>query len=315
MRLNLLILLFVTIVFSGCLTPQTPEVPAWVEHPPAPTATELYGVSVAKSKEEAFLSAIGNIAATILKGAQLPLARHTRDVNERQAITKAMERALQEIDYPDVVLKQEAEMGEEYAVLITMPRAVFAAQIDARLKAHRETLEQQAKTDEHAPLFQKLGKLGAAHEEKPMLLAEVFLLETADPGSDTNPYHAFAEQMDSAYNTLKFGVAVNVISDAEGIVYVDTMEKALRAEGMLPTGNRIGLLLMHADSQQERRNGLFHVTMRLRLESVAKGEQLARNELFLEAVSSHSFVDARRQTAEGLKKRIRDEGIFHTLGF
>lgn len=28
MRLNLLILLFVTIVFSGCLTPQTPEVPA-----------------------------------------------------------------------------------------------------------------------------------------------------------------------------------------------------------------------------------------------------------------------------------------------
>ncbi|WP_345972333.1 hypothetical protein [Sulfurimonas diazotrophicus] len=314
MRLDLLFLLTVTLLFSGCLTPTTPEVPAWVEHPPPPTATTLYGVSVAESKEAAYVSALGSIASTMLKGAEPLLEQRVRDVNERSQASAAMRTVLQEIDYPGVAVKEEAEMGEDHAVLITMPRSIFAAQIDARLKVHRQTIEAHL-PPEDAPLFTQLGRLGAAHEEKPMLLAEVLLLETADPAADTKPYYAFAEKTDAAYNALKFGVALSVISDAEAIVYVDTVEQALRSEGMTPTGNRIGLLLLHADSQQERRNGLFNVTMRVRLESVAKGERIAQNEFFLEAVSPQSFSDAKRRTAEALKTRLRERGLFRTLGF
>ncbi|MHC3995211.1 hypothetical protein ACXWTF_10310 [Thiomicrolovo sp. ZZH C-3] len=314
MRLDFLALLTVTLLFSGCLAPTPPEVPAWVEHPPPPTATTLYGVSVAKSKEEAYISAIGNIASTMLKGAESDLELRVSDLNERKQITAAMRTVLREIDYPGVTVKEAAEMGEEHAVLITMPRSVLAAQLDARLKAHRQTIEAHLPVDD-LPLFARLGKLGAAHEEKPMLLGEVFLLETADPSADTKPAYAFAKETDSAYNALKFGVALSVISDAEAIVYVNTVEQALRSEGMTATGNRIGLLLLHADSQQERRNGLFSVTMRLRLESVAKGTRFAQNEFFLEAVSAQSFSDAKRRTAEELKKRIRERGLFRTLGF
>jgi len=310
-----LLFLIVPLLFSGCLTPKSPEVPAWVEHPPPPTATELYGVSVAKNPEAAFVSATGNIAATMLQAAQFPLERHVTDAEQRQQISAAMRTVLEGINYPDITLKEQAEMGEDYAVMVKMPRTVFAAQISARLQAHRQTIEQRLAAHASDALFGRLGHLGAAHEERPMLLAETFLLEAADPAADTAPYRAFAQETETAYNDLKFGTAVSVISDAEAIVYVETVEQALRSEGITPTGKRIGLLLVHADSQQEQRNGRYNVKTRVRLESVADGNRIAQNEFFLEAASTQSYSDAKHRTAEGLKKRIREMGLFHTLGF
>jgi hypothetical protein len=315
MRLKLLTLFVSALLSAGCFAPETPKIPAWVEHPPAPTATELYGVSVADTFNEAFVSATGNIASTMLLAAEASLEKQTRDENLRKKSAAAMKAVLQEIDYPGVELKERASMGEQSAVLIRMPRRAFSAQISSRLQAHKKRVENHLAAHAADSTFAHLGLLGSFHEEQPVLLAEIILLETADPSADTTGYRAFMQKIEDDYNALKFGASITIISDANAIVYVDPLKKALISEGIAPSGSPVGTILLFGDSQKEHSGGRYSVKTRVRFESTVKGERIARKEHFLEAHSANGYEEARRQTADALQKLIKKEGLFHTLGF
>jgi len=314
MRL-LLFFPFFAILLTGCFTPSTPDIPAWVQQPPAPTATTLYGVSVAENFDTALVSATGNIAVTVLKAAQPALETAVEDPRARKTVAAKMQTVLETIRYPDIEVEAKAEMGEEQAVLIRMPRARLASQLADRLQTHREQIETRLDAHRDAPDFMRLGTLGRADEERPMLLAEITLLETADPAADTTLYRALSQRIETEFNALKFGASLTVISDANAIVYVEPLKKALRAEGIAPSGSTVGMILLFADSEQVRSGGRYTVKTRLRLESTAKGKQLAHSEHFLQGSALSGYDDARRQTGEALGELIEKEGLFHTLGF
>jgi hypothetical protein len=315
MRQRLLALMVSALLSAGCFSPETPKVPVWVEHPPAPTAGELYGVSVADTFNEALVSATGNIASTMLISAEASLEKKVRDETLRKKSVAAMKSVLQTIDYPGVELKQRAEMGEQSAVLVRMPRSAFAEQILLHLKAHKKRIEDLLAAHTDDPAFVRLGLLGRSHEEQPLLLAEITLLETANPSADTKPYRAFSQQIEDDYNALKFGTSLTIISDADAIVYVAPLKKALRSEGIAASGNQVGTILLFGDSQREHSGGLYHVKTRVRFESTVKRKRIAQSERFLEARSANGYDEARRKTAESLVKLIKKEGLFHTFGF
>jgi hypothetical protein len=315
MRLKLLALIASALLSAGCFSPETPKTPAWVEHPPAPTAGELYGVSVADTFNDALLSATGNIASTVLKSAEASLEKEVRDEKLRKKSVSAMKTVLQAIDYPGVELKQRVAMGEQSAVLVSMPRSAFSAQILSHLQAHRKRIEDLLAAHTADPAFLRLGLLGRFHEEQPLLQAEITLLETADPSADTKGYRAFSQQIEHDYNALKFGAGVTIISDAGAIAYVAPLKQALRSEGIAASGTRVGTVLLFGDSQMEHSGGLYSVKTRVRFESTVKGKRIAQSEHFLEARSAKGYDEARRKTAEALLKRIKKEGLFHTFGF
>jgi hypothetical protein len=315
MRQKLLALIASALLSAGCFSPETPKTPAWVEHPPAPTAGELYGVSVANTFNEALISATGNIALTMLKSAEASLETKVRDEKLRKKSVSAMKTVLQAIDYPGVELKQRAAMGEQSAVLVRMPRSAFSAQILSHLKAHKKRIEDLLAAHTADPAFMRLGLLGRSHEEQPLLLAEITLLETADPSADTNKYREFSQQIEADYNALKFGTSITIISDAGAIAYVGPLKKALRSEGIATSGNRVGTILLFGDSQREHSGGLYRIKTRVRFESTVKGKRIAQSERFLEARSAKGYDEARRDTAEALLKLIKKEGLFHTFGF
>lgn len=315
MRVHYFLCLAPVLFFLGCSAPKEPEIPQWVQEPPAATATELYGVSVADTSEEAVLSAAGGVAAVVLNAAAPSADRETADKRLRGEITSGMRQILTRLNYAKITVKERAAMGEKTAVLVAMQRSDFVAQMKQALQARSDALSPAVNAEAGTPAFARLGALGAAHETRPLLLAEILLLETVEPAADTSTYRALSQKIESDYNALKFDTGITVISDANAIVYVETVKKALRSEGILPEGKPAGTLLLYADSQQDFAGGIYSVKTRLRIESTVKGEKIAENQLYLQARSPEGYGDARQKTATELVKTIRNGGLFHTLGF
>jgi hypothetical protein len=314
MRLNLLLLFIAALMLSGCLTPATPQVPEWVQHPPDATANELYGVSVAATPAEALVSATGGIATSILNTAKPQLAKTQFADALREKIVSEMKTVLETMDYSAITVKEHVAMGKDTAVLIAMQRSGFAAQMNTRLEKHSEAIKQQL-TEAGNDDFTRLCRLGSLNEDQPRLLAEIFLLETLNPAADTSAYRMLSKQVNDSYNRLKFGMGVNIISDANAIVFVHTLNKALRSEGLNPSGKPSGTILLYADSEQEHSGGGYSVKTRLRIESTVKGKKIMEKEHYLQASSPDGYADARRKTGDALMQIIKQEGLFHTLGF
>ena len=315
MRFHRLLLIGPALFFLACSAPKEPEVPQWVQQPPVATATELYGVSVAHTPEEAILSAAGGIASGVLEAATPAAERETGDKQLRGEIISAMKQLLARLDYSRITVKERSAMGEDTAVLVTMRRSDFVSQMKQALQTRSDALSPAVNLGTDTPAFTRLGALGSAYETRPLLLAEILLLETVDPAAETSAYRALSKKIEEKYNALKFGMGITVISDANAIVYVETLKKALRSEGILPGGKPSGTLLLYADSQQEHTGGIYSVMTRLRIESTVAGQKIAEKELYLQARSAEGYGASRQKTAEMLAKTIRREGLFHTLGF
>jgi len=300
---------------TACFAPKTPEVPVWVAEAPIADDAAFYGVSVAATYDEAVASATTNIGAHVFASAEPRLQTGEGDEALRRRIVSQMKTLLRDADFPDVTVKEHAAMDEKTAVMVQMPRKGYAAQLASRLRTQSDAIENAFASSANAPLFFRLGIRGKAYEERALLLAESVLLSTADPAADTAGIHALVRTIASDYNTLKFGTDIGIISDAGAIVYVDTMKKAFRAEGIGTAGSAAGTLLLYADSQQEHSGGSYHVKTRLRLVSTVDGKPVAQSERYLAARSDEGYSDAREQTAEALARIIKEEGLFHTLGF
>jgi hypothetical protein len=315
MRFHHFFLLAPVLFILACAVPREPAVPEWVQHPPDATLTELYGVSVAHTKEEAVVSAAGGIASGVLDAATPLVERETPDKQLQNAIVSEMKNVLKTLNYSKITLKEQAPVGEETAVLVAMKRSDFIAQMKQRVQRQSNALSPAVNAEAGTADFARLGALGSAHETQPLFLADILLLETVDPAADTAAYRTLSKKIEEAYNALKFGMGVTVISDANAIVYVETVKKALRSEGIAPGGKPSGTLLLTADSQQEHAGSGYSVRTRLRIESTVKERKLAQRELYLQARSENGYTDAHRKTAEVLRETLRKEGLFHTLGF
>lgn len=315
MRLHFIAVSAFALFISGCLTPETPKTPAWVESPPAATKTELYGVSVSDTPAQAFLSATGGIAATILNDAEPRIKHLSSDTKMRQRIRTAAKAIMGELNYSDIVPKEQATLNQQTAVLVSIPRKTMARQLSSLLKQDEEQIRSSIENSKKHSMLERLGTMGKAYESLPRLLAEIALAEAVDPALESASGHALAEKIAHDYNAIKFGLNVTVISDAEGIVYVDTLYKALRAQGIVPGGKQIGTILIYADAQQQHTLNRYEVTMRVRFESTDGDISAAKAEHFLRASSKDSYTEAKKRSATLLAKQIEEKGLFHTLGF
>ena len=315
MRFFPLWLLIPILFIQGCSVPQQPEVPTWVQEPPAATAEEIFGVSVASTPDEAVVSAAGGVAANILQAAEPLASRQTGDNQQRREIIADMKITLQSLDYSQIKVKEQAPLDKDTAVLVTMQRSDVVSQLKQTLTKTSDELSPAAKQATDTPAFVRLGVLGAAHEKQPQFLAKILLLETVDPSTDTSAYRNLSKQIENDYDAIAFGMAVNIISDAGGIVYVETFKQAFRSEGIVSDGKPSGTILLYTDSQQEHTGNSYSVRIRLRIESTADSHKIVQNELYLDGRSSRSYDEARQKTADVLMKKIRDEGLFETLGF
>lgn len=309
------IILLFSLLLAGCITPQKPEVPAWVETPPAATDAELFGVSVADTPAQAYVSAAGGVAAAVLDTAEPLIKQQYSDADMRRRVASAAKEAMGALDYAATVIKKRVPLDKQTAVLVGIPRHTVSSQL-AAVSAKEANATKRAITHSAgaAPLV-RLGTLGKAYEARPRLLALAILLNTVDPVADTRPYYTLAKQVEDAYNAIKFGLGITVISDADGIVFVNTLTKALRSQGITPGGKHAGTILISADSQTEHTGGTYFVKTRVRLTTTANGSSVAKREHYFEGSSRHSLADAKKQTAEALGALIKEVGLFHTLGF
>ncbi len=306
---------------TGCMTPEEPQTPDWVVHPPEATAQELYGVSVASSLPKTVLSAVGGLASAVYDAAQEPLRKYPLDSLQLQRTRRAMKAVLASLDYDGVEVKKKAPMDKNVAVLIAMERADLITQLTVRLQSHIRRLETEiAANTEGQPFFQRLAVLGKVNEEHAEVLAEIVLLETADPFTDLKPYLAFIERTRSAYDRLKFDASASVISDAGAIAFVVPLKKAFAAEGIgtayfTQDAKHRGTVLLFADKQQERTQRGYFLKIRLRTKTRARKQILAKSEHYYQKISPENFKTAESAIAETFAADLRNKGLFHTLGF
>jgi hypothetical protein len=310
-----LLLFAALLAFMTACAPKKPSVPTWVKQPPAATQTELFGVSVAHTPEEAVVSAAGGIAAAVLDAAKPLLKSEVPNKGIRRKTEKQMKLALQSLDYNATKVKEQVAMGKETAVLVSIPRAGFAVQLESRLRKRSNEIAFALSKYAHAPQFEHLGVLGALHEDQADFIADILLVQTLKPAADLTAYRKQLQKVESDYNAFRFGVGVTVISDAGGIFYVETMQKALRSEGVNPSAASLGTILISSDSQRDLTGATYRVKTRLHIRCTVDGKQVAQSEHYLEGTSTQSYADASRNTANSLSKIIAKEGLFHTLGF
>ena len=316
-----IIFLSLVLLMAGCLTPDTPKTPDWVEHPPEATPQELYGVSVASSLPKTVLSAIGGLATSVYDAAQEPLKAYPLDQQQKHLTQKAMKNVLASLDYDGIEVKQEVKMGKNVAVMIAMERADLIAQLSKKLQAHIDRLEAEIIANTDVPFFRQLAVLGKVNEEHPAILAQIVLLQTADPFADIKPYLAFIKKTKNSYSHLKFTASVTVISDANAIALVEPLKKAFIAEGIktanIPdrTNDKRGTVLLQADRQREKTAGGYALKIRLQLKTKTASETIATSEHYYQAVSRKSYKDAETIIAKTFASDIRENGLFHVLGF
>lgn len=315
MRIATFSFFIAALLFSGCLTPQQPDIPAWVESPPPATATELYGVSVADTPAQALVSAVGGIAAGVLSRAEPLLRRESSDPAMQARIRSEAKAILSNLDYSAVASKEQIALDKQTAVLVVMPRQAMNKNLAGALRHEADTLRKKINLSENAQTFARLGALGAANESLPRLIAAIVLRNAVDPAADTAAERQLATQIQNDYNRLKFGLGITVISDAQSIPFVNVLYKALRSQGILPEGRNIGTILVSSDSQQEFKNGRYRLTMRIRLKSTSEHTVIAQSEHFLKSSAASGYAEARKNAAGVLAKQIEKDGLFHTLGF
>lgn len=315
MRLPTIAVFVFVLFFSGCLTPEQPDIPAWVQAPPPATATELYGVSVADTPAQALVSAVGGVAAGVLAQAE-PLLRSESPYPTTQARIRDEAKAiLSGLDYATVLSKEQVALGQQTAVLVAMPHKAMNRNLAEALRHEADKLRKKTALPHDADPFARLGALGVANESLPRLIAAVALRNAVDPVADTTAERQLAIRIQNDYNSLKFGLGVTVISDAQSIPFVNMLNKALRSQGIAPEGKNIGTILVSADAQQQYKNGRYQLTMRLRLKSTSNHTVVARSEHFLKSSAPGGYAEARKSAAKVLTKQIESDGLFHTLGF
>ena len=326
--MRLILLPVIAVLLGGCLTSQPDPAPEWVQKPPAATAQTLYGVSVASTKQEAEASAAGGIASSIFDTAEYRL-RQTSGM--APALSKAMKNVLSSLDYGKAVLVKQSEIEKpadpddtdaetktDTAVLVSIERGEITAQLKTRLESRKARLEQGIETAGKAAAFMQMAQWGLCHEERNLLTAEAVLLETLDPASDSKPYRAFVAECETTYNRLKFESSAAVISDANAIVFVDILKKALVAEGISPngmSGKNAAAVSLLSDRQQNRNGNVFAMTVRIKTATRSDGTEIAASEHFYSAKSRESYDAVQKRIADQLAVSIRSEGLFHILGF
>lgn len=315
MRIEAVLILALTLFNTGCFTPQKEEIPQWVESPPAATASHFYGVSVSDTPADAILSAAGGIASGILDNATPKIKELDSRQETQRRIRSAAKALLRDLDYSEVTPKEQVNLNDQTAVLVTLNRNTVRLQLASVLKHDTEVLKASVQHATDAPAFSKLGALGKAYETLPKFLAEIALNETVNPSADTTSERQLAKQIEHAYSADKFGAGISVISDAEGIVFVNVLYTSLRSQGIVSSGKKTGSILVSANSLQAYRDGKYDVTYRVRFKCSSNGKDIAKSEHFLKASSSTGYSEAKKRTAEALSLLIDEKGIFHILGF
>ncbi|GEM_PF-5516147 len=313
-------ILFSLLFLSACTGSDTPEVPKWVSSPPEATDTEIYGVSVAKSRPEALVSAADGIASSLYTTAETLLPHYRLDTRQTARTKKALKRTLASLDYSRLTVVEERPMKKDIALLVSVRRADLLDQVEKRLDLLDDRLENEITAAQTQPPFVRLAVLGKAHEAHPALLADIVLLQTLDPLANLKPWLERIREREDAYSRIKFNAAVNVISDAGAIRYVGTFKKAfvaegIRADGGLSSHDVAASVLLLADSQREHLADGYHLTVRLRVKTKVAGKTFKITEHFFKAVSKRGYGPAQETTVRQLRDKIREAGLFHFLGF
>lgn len=313
MILRIFVPLLYAALFTACLGPGTPEPPAWVAEPPEFNATNVFGVSVADTPDAAYSTAVGGIAATLFKIAEPVVDERFAGSGEAPALKAALRNRLARLDYTRVTRHSQQPMDEQTALMVTMSRTDIAEQFTAWESALHTRLQSMREHAVTLPAYARVSLLGRAHETLPDYKAVLLMGEIVAGNSHTAGWE-LAERVEDAYSRIKFGLKVAIISDAEAIVFVNPLKQALRAEGLNPIGAPPqGTILLNADSQQSRGDGVVRLTMRLGIMPKANGQACGKMTLFLKG-SGPDLDAARRSCAEALSRTLKKTGLFHTVG-
>lgn len=301
-------------VFTACIGPETPQPPEWVQHPPAPTPTERYGVSVANTLPAATLSAAGGIASGLYEESEPLVLRRFDDPARQKEVLSAIKKVLADLDYSRVTVKASGEMEEQTAVMVTLPRQALATQLQNEVTRQTAELQNVLQTASTQKGFAKIGLLGKSYERLPHFYAWAMLLET-ETGIEPKEAFTTVNDIETAYIRDCFGVPIAVIGDAEAIFLVKTLQHALRARSLDPSGTPVGTILLSAQTQKESSGG--RITLRTKLLILAQegdGTSLAEHTVLLKATDT-TLEAARVQSAKQLAQMIDNEGLFRILGF
>lgn len=299
---------------SACMGPKTPQTPDWVEHPPAATPTQRYGVSVAPNLAAATLSAAGGIASGLYEEAEPLVLRHFKDPARQKEVLSWTKKVLTDLDYTSLKLETSSEMEQQSAVMLSMPRLALATQLEAEVAQQTTALKNVLKAASTSNGFAKIGLLGKAYESLPRFYAWSVLLET-ETGTEAREAFKTADSIEAAYFRDCFGAPISVIGDAEAIFLVNTLQHALRSRSLDPSGMPEGTILLSAQKQKESSSG--RITLRTKLLIRAQegdGTLLTERTVLLKATAD-TLQTAQEECARHLSRMIRDQGLFGTVGF
>ena len=323
MRTALYLLFAVQLIMSGCAgTSNEGAVPKWVKEPPVSNDTQIYGVSVAGTKPEAFKSAVTGLAGSIYKAAGITLKNMNMDEHVKSQADNAIKHELSSLDYTNVSIKETKKINKDTAVLVSMDRQEVAKQLKRKMNEHMDLLGKSINIAKTKTQFVHLAMLGRAHEESPRLIARAVLLKTIEPETDTKYIFDFISKVETDYDKSRFDASVNIISDAGSILFVQPLKKAFAAEGIKTSGlgkkdtdGTNATILLISDKQQEKSVGKYRLRVHLHIKTKTDGATVATEGHSFTTVSTESYHDARQQIASLLTKKIHENGVFHILGF
>jgi hypothetical protein len=316
-----LLLLLLLLLLTGCFGTK-PKVEPWFYKPPRDTSTTLYGVGDGASFESAKAEALAAISEHISMTLQSSYKKSDQairsDGNEKtlQEIRHSITTQAKSIHFKKVNVVKEQLLNKRVYLLVSVDRNRLYRDHQRQLDAKLKKIEREITASHSLSTLEQFIALKHFHDTAAELHGRVALLRAIDSRHKLTPYEQKIAHYQEQYLQAKNSLKLHVKSNRSSQMFKLAVQKIFMQMGVkLVEHHADGIIDVSSHSKKDKIMGyniekcFIHVKM-----SSDKKSSIASQDYVVVGKSKIDFSQSHHNCVTKFESRIRDEGIFKSLG-
>ena len=321
---------FSLLFFSGCgsqkrvVVAQKKEIPAWYQHPPKSSTSELYAVGSGRDKQSAITDALTQMVSTLSVSVSSKFSAKTvvkeGSVNSSTGVyTDESTSEVQNIRISNYELLESQSLGfKNYAVLIKSNKKKLFESMKQEIEQNFEIIKQERKSVEHLNMMKHLSFYKKSKETLSRLPNTLLVMSELNAAFDGTAYLSKAQAINAEYKKLLSSITFSIKSNTQARNLIAPIAKGISAKKLKiadSSGKKHFDIMIISDIQRASSYGftLARSAISITIKD-STGAVIGSNKLNLTGQSSQGFGIAKENVALKLNALIAKEGIAEVIG-
>ena len=324
----IVVALVLSMNFVGCgsakrVVVEEKVLPAWYEHPPRSTSSELYAVGEGKSKREAIDSALALLASTLSVSIASDFSAKTvvkeGSINSSDATyVNKTQSEVKKIRITNYQLLNAAQLGyKRVAVLIKVDKKMLFRGLKNELDEQFSVIASRQKNIQKQNALKQLGFYDKSLQELHNLQNTLSVMKVLEENFDMSVYLQKREELQEKRDVILHKISFSIKTDAGAKRFAAAVESGLtKAKFRIQKSTDKYHFSVFISAKIKRAQAYGFSIARAELSFITtenSGQIIATNLLHIDGQSSQGYGIALQDLVKKLNAKIEKEGIFQIL--